>query len=104
MQFSQTEIQHVAFADRAEIERNAYNAAFCELGLRWRWDSDAYRELLRIPDEMQRISAYLQTHQSNLLRAYGTDFLGTLIHATKQRCQDAADPFAPAGNAFDDVH
>ena len=29
-----------------EIERNAYNAAFHELGFRWHWDSPTYSELL----------------------------------------------------------
>ena len=29
-----------------EIERNAYNAAFYELGFRWHWDSHTYYELL----------------------------------------------------------
>jgi hypothetical protein len=32
-------------ADPAEIDRNAYNAAFYELGLRWHWDIDTYNEL-----------------------------------------------------------
>ncbi|MDB5764166.1 MAG: hypothetical protein JWQ21_3161, partial [Herminiimonas sp.] len=31
-------------ADAAEdIDLNAYNAAFYELGLRWHWDADTYR-------------------------------------------------------------
>ena len=31
--------------DNLEIDRAAFNAAFCELGLRWRWDSRTYEAL-----------------------------------------------------------
>ena len=31
-----------------EMERNAYNAAFYELGFRWHWDRDTYSRLVRI--------------------------------------------------------
>jgi hypothetical protein len=33
--------------DHQELERNAYNAAFYELGLRWHWDSQTYEALKR---------------------------------------------------------
>jgi hypothetical protein len=104
MHFDRSEYQHVACTDHAEIERNAYNAAFRELGLRWHWDADTYQELRRLPEEMQRIGAYLQSHQSNLLRAYGSEFLSALIYATKSQCQMAANRIAPLDNGFDDVH
>ena len=45
-----------------ELERNAFNAAFNELGLRWHWCSDVYGELLRErPDAAARIRHYLET-------------------------------------------
>ena len=30
-----------------ELDRNAFNAAFNELGLRWYWDAETHVELLR---------------------------------------------------------
>ena len=30
-----------------ELDRNAYNAAFYELGFRWHWDRETYDQLLR---------------------------------------------------------
>ena len=52
-----------------EIERNAYNAAFYELGFRWHWDSHTYYELLsQSQHEAERIRHYLKTHQPHLLK------------------------------------
>ncbi|RZL86181.1 MAG: hypothetical protein EOP82_30815 [Variovorax sp.] len=80
-----------------EIERNAYNAAFYELGFRWYWDSNTYSELLSLSrDAESRICHYLKTHQPHLLRAYDSEFLVEVIQqkqaAHKQR---AAAPGAP---------
>ena len=59
-----------------EMERNAYNAAFHELGFRWHWNSDIYHELhSRTPDAAERINHYLETHQPHLLKAYDAAFL-----------------------------
>lgn len=103
MQLSQAEHHQVAFTASAEADRKAYNAAFRELGLPWRWDADTFQDLLRIPGEIERISAYLETRQANLLSAYETEFLSGLIYATKQRCHEAANDFAPTAAPFDDV-
>lgn len=104
MNFDRAEYQRVAGADNAEASLKAYNAAFSMLGLRWQWDADTYRELLRIPEEMERIATYLATQQANLLAAYGKEFLSGLIYATKQRCQETAIQPAVAPDRFDDVH
>ncbi len=40
-----------AAADAATVHRNAYNAAFYELGLRWYWDSEMYPAVLSEADE-----------------------------------------------------
>ena len=73
-------------ADReTEIHRNAYNAAFNELGLTWFWDSDTHHRLQANADERTRIRVYLETQQSHLLKAYDADFLVNAIHTTKQR-------------------
>ena len=40
-----------------DVERNAYNAAFYELGLRWHWDSDTYDQLLsNEPEDFARLA------------------------------------------------
>jgi len=66
-------------------ERNAYNAAFYELGLRWHWDSETYRELQSTACEKERIRRYVKTHQPHLLTAYDVDFLVNAIETTKAR-------------------
>ena len=61
-----------------EIERNAYNAAFYELGLQWYWDGPTYDGLLRQQPET-RIRHYLEACQPHLLKAYDAEFLARVI-------------------------
>ena len=69
-----------------EIERNAYNAAFHELGFRWHWDSLTYNELLSPGlNADERIGHYLATRQPHLLKAYDADFLVSAIQEKKAR-------------------
>ena len=75
-------------ADR-EIDRNAFNAAFYELGLRWHWDSETYDALAAHPCERSRVRAYLETEHSHLLRAYDADFLADAVLVAKQRSRKA---------------
>ena len=64
----------------SEVERNAFNAAFYELGFRWHWDSDTYYALLeRCANTAERIRHYLETRQPHLLRAYDAGFLVRVI-------------------------
>jgi len=84
-----TEVPYVAAASAApapsqEADRHAYNAAFSELELSWRWDAQTYRELLGMAAEKDRIRAYIQRHQAHLLRAYDVAFLCELIYAKKR--------------------
>jgi hypothetical protein len=77
-------------ADAAEdIDLNAYNAAFYELGLRWHWDVDTYRDLQLGAGSKEPVRAYLETRQPHLLKAYDADFLADAIEATKARCRAA---------------
>ena len=69
-----------------EHHRNAYNAAFYELGLKWHWDPETYQALLPKEDEKERIRYYLESHHAHLLNAYDADFLIDAIEATKKRC------------------
>lgn len=63
-----------------EMERNAYNAAFYELGLHWHWDSATFEALKRhSPKPEARIQHYLETEHPHLLQAYDADFLAAAI-------------------------
>jgi hypothetical protein len=68
------------------MHRNAYNAAFYELGLRWHWDADTYQNLQANDNESDRIRVYLESEQPHLLKAYDANFLIEAIQATKARC------------------
>ena len=75
-----------AATDLAGIHRNAYNAAFRELGLPWYWDGEIYPEVLREADERRCLQQYIVTHHPHLLTAYDADFLVDAIETTKARC------------------
>ena len=93
---SQTPINHRAANLTVEAHRNAYNAAFEELSLSWRWDAVTYAHLQRHGRDLVR--AYLETEQAHLLRAYDADFLVNAIEAVKARCFDPAQGDVAPGN------
>jgi hypothetical protein len=69
-----------------EAHRQAYNAAFEELGLSWHWDRVTYACL---PAQgAQGLRAYLEQEHAHLLRAYEADFLVNAIETAKRRCYD----------------
>jgi HAD superfamily hydrolase (TIGR01509 family) len=45
-------------AETEELHRSAFNEAFAEAGLDWRWDRDLYKDLLRVTGGRERILAY----------------------------------------------
>lgn len=69
--------------DALEIERNAYNVAFCELGLDWYWDAQTYAELRASSQQKCHVRSYLEAHQPHLLRAYDADFLVQAIETKR---------------------
>jgi hypothetical protein len=78
-----------------EMERNAYNSAFYELGFRWYWDQQTYDELQGLSrDADARLRHYLGTRHPHLLKAYEVDFLVTVIEDKKavhaRRLRDSA--------------
>ena len=76
-----------------ESERNAYNAAFYDLGLRWHWDGDTFASLLAFPDPCDRIRRYLETQHPHLLKAYDPEFLASAIETRKTGCENAANGY-----------
>jgi len=88
-------------ADQAsETRRQAYNAAFEELGLNWHWDTVTFA-CLPAPGR-DGVRAYLESEQPHLLRAYDADFLVEAIenaqarfHATMAAHRAIAPPHLP---------
>ena len=82
----------MATIDRAarpehDREADAWNAAFEALELDCRWNGSIVAELAEIPDECERIAAYLRRHRPHLLKSYPADFLAQAISGTKARLQ-----------------
>jgi len=75
--------------DLMEIERNAYNVAFCELGLEWYWDAQTYASLRESSSERCHVRSYLEAHQPHLLRAYDADFLVNAIETKRTQFSKA---------------
>ncbi len=69
-----------------EIVRQAYNAAFEELGLSWHWDAVTFSRLPAAGREGLR--RYIEREQSHLLSAYEPEFLVEAIETAKQRCYE----------------
>ena len=81
-----SKINSTPAADAVDLHRDAYNAAFYELGLRWHWDDVIYPDVLSPSGERLRLRNYLETQQPHLLKAYDADFLIDAIEAAKARC------------------
>ncbi|HKT98861.1 MAG TPA: hypothetical protein VJS30_20400 [Paraburkholderia sp.] len=91
---------------------SAFNTAFAELGLRFRWDAPTFYALASIQGEAARLAAYIETHHAHLLKAYSIDFLCEAIlgrknaqapgewapgHATQHTGSKAASAGTPHG-------
>lgn len=62
-------------ADTSELQRQAYNDAFAVHGLAWRWDRDAYVEMLTTNGGQDRVAQYAA--------ARGETVDAAAVHATK---------------------
>ena len=70
----------------AEVQAQlcAYNTAFDELGLRFRWDEVTLTSLAMIDGEQEQIAAYIEAHHAHLLNAYSVEFLSRAILEKKK--------------------
>lgn len=77
---------HVATrpADALDADLGAFNAAFEELDLAWRWDRAVMAEL-GTGDDRARVGAFLHARCPHLLKVYDAAFLIELIVSTKAR-------------------
>jgi len=73
--------------ERMTAELEAYNRAFLELELSWRWDARTFRDLLRIAADRDFVGAYVEQEQPHLLRVYEKSFLRDLVLSAKDRYQ-----------------
>jgi len=73
--------------DPLAAELDAYNRAFSELELPWRWDAATFRALLDVAGDRECVTAYVERSQPHLLRVYDRDFLRDLVLGTRDRCR-----------------
>lgn len=77
-----TAVREMRHLDR-EVQLAAYNAAFTELGLRFRWDAPMFDWLCGIECEKTRVTRYIEQYHAHLLNAYDAPFLSQLIFDKK---------------------
>jgi hypothetical protein len=73
--------------DTFSAELAAYNHAFCELELPWRWDATTLSQLKSIATDCDLVGAYVERSQAHLLRAYEKAFLRALVDSARDRYQ-----------------
>ena len=64
---------------------SAYNAAFSDLGLRFRWSQATLDFFDDVSNEVARITAYIERFHAHLLNAYDADFLAQMIFDRKNQ-------------------
>ncbi|MFM0077537.1 hypothetical protein [Paraburkholderia sediminicola] len=84
MNTSQFDMRDSAHDAEVEAQLCAYNSAFDELGLRFRWDAHTLALLATIDDEEAQIAAYIEAHHAHLLKAYSVGFLSRAILEKKK--------------------
>lgn len=71
----------------ADTERDghrlAFNRAFAEAGLLWRWDAPLYGELLAVAGGKERIRHYVERHRSHEAKPADFDALVARLHVAK---------------------
>jgi hypothetical protein len=77
--------------ERLAAELEAYNRAFLELELSWRWDARTFRDLLRSAADRDFVGTYVERQQPHLLRVYEKSFLRDLVLSAKDRHQRECD-------------
>lgn len=66
-----------------DVQLAAYNAAFDELELTFRWDAPMFEWLCGIECEKARVARYIEQYHAHLLTAYDAPFLSQLIFDKK---------------------
>lgn len=79
------EVAATASEERIAAELEAYNRAFFDLELPWRWDARIFRDLLQVARDRDIVGAYVERNQAHLLRVYEKAFLRDLVHSARER-------------------
>ncbi|CAN7158330.1 MULTISPECIES: HAD-IA family hydrolase [unclassified Variovorax] len=72
-------------ADTEEVHRRAFNLAFEELGLDWRWERSEYRALLAVTGGKERLRAYIDGLASSASEKKRLHERVPELHAAKTR-------------------
>jgi hypothetical protein len=72
-------------SDALDADLDAFNAAFEDLDLDWRWDRAVLEEAGPTGDDRARVAAVLERRYPHLRKVYDTGFLVELIVAAKAR-------------------
>lgn len=67
------------------IHKEAFNGAFADLGLHWRWDDEIFQELMDIPGGGSRLQHYVQKYRPGELERVEREGLFAEIHRCKTR-------------------
>lgn len=72
-------------ADTEELHRRAFNLAFEQLGLDWRWERAEYRALLAVTGGKERLGAYIDALQLSVSEKKRLHERVPQLHAAKTR-------------------
>ena len=74
----------------AETERDghltAFNRAFVEFGIPWRWTNEVYGQLLKVTGGFERMQAYAQQMQGQAISVDWDEALFRQVHQRKNSC------------------
>ncbi|MGB0085833.1 MAG: HAD-IA family hydrolase [Rhodomicrobiaceae bacterium] len=70
-------------AETEEVHCAAFNQAFAEAGLGWRWNEDLYRELLKVTGGKERIASFIESAGGLGMRPAGVETLIADLHRRK---------------------
>ena len=72
-------------AETEEGHRRAFNRAFADAGLPWRWDRDLYRKLLAVTGGKERIRYFIEDFEPEEVPGGDRDEFVGALHANKTR-------------------
>jgi hypothetical protein len=81
---------HTDTTGLGDAQRQAYNAAFRELGLRWHWDSSDYDCQMCVESQRAHLRRYVEQQHPHMLKVYDAEFLVNAIQTTMAGCLEMA--------------
>ena len=90
-------------AETEEIHRSAFNRAFADFGLEWRWDVPLYRELLKVTGGKERIAHFIATSGGDADPAFVADLHKAKTAIYTGLVASGGVPLRPGVKAFIDA-